>query len=68
MIEVHPEYIVDEKSNRKSVVLPYQEWEEILEEMEELEEIRAYDVAKTEDDETIPFNQAVKEIEDGKVT
>lgn len=34
-----------------------------LEELEELESIRAYDQAKSRDDEAIPFEQAVEEIE-----
>jgi len=68
MIKLHPEYIVDENLNRKSVVLPYAEWKSIVEEMEELDDIRAYDRAKNEtEDETVPFEQAVKEIENGKV-
>ena len=68
MINVHPEYIVDENLNRKSVILPYSEWEDIVEEMEELDDIRAYDQAKNEtEDEVVPFEQAVKEIEDGNV-
>jgi len=63
MIKIHPEYIVDEKLNRKSVILPYAEWKNIVEEMEELDDIRSYDNAKKEtEDETIPFEQAVKEI------
>ena len=66
MINVHPEYIVDENLNRKSVVLPYSEWEDIVEEMEKLDDIRAYDQAKNEtEDEVVPFEHAVKEIEDG---
>jgi hypothetical protein len=69
MIEVHPEYIVDENLNRKSVVLPYSEWKNIVEEMEELDDIRAYDRAKNDtEDEVVPFEQAVEEIENGKLT
>jgi hypothetical protein len=68
MIEVHPEYIVDENLNRKSVVLPYAEWKKIVEEMEELDDIRAYDRAKHgTEDEVVPFEKAVEEIENGKV-
>jgi hypothetical protein len=67
-MKVHPEYIVDEDLNKKFVVLPYLEWRIILEEMEELDDIRAYDHAKDEaDDEILPFEQAVKEIENGKI-
>jgi hypothetical protein len=66
-MKVHPEYIVDEDLNRKSVVLPYSEWKSILEVLEELDDIRAYDRAKNKaDDEIMPFEQAVKEIENGK--
>ena len=68
MINVHSEYIVDENLNRKSVVLPYSEWEDIIEEMENLDDIRAYDQAKNEtEDEVVPFEQAVKEMEDENV-
>lgn len=68
MIELHPEYIVDENLNRKSVVLPYAEWKNLVEEMEELDDIRAYDRAKNEtEDEVVPFEEAVEEIENGKV-
>lgn len=34
-----------------------------FEELEELDEIQAYDNAKARDDEVIPFDQAIKEIE-----
>ncbi|ESQ14693.1 MAG TPA: hypothetical protein DDY14_15175 [Chromatiaceae bacterium] len=62
-MNVHPEYIVDENSNKKSVVIPFSEWKEIVEEIEELEDIRAYDRAKQEvADELVPFDEAVKEI------
>jgi hypothetical protein len=34
-----------------------------MEELEELESIRAYDAAKSSGEEAIPFEQAIKEIE-----
>ena len=63
MIVLHPEYIVDTEKHTKAVILPVKEWEIILDEMEELDDIRAYDVAKADkQDETIPFSQAINEI------
>ncbi len=63
MIAIHPEYIVDQKHNPKAVIVPIKEWNNILEEIEELEDIRAYDKAKADDkDEIISFAQAVDEI------
>ena len=38
-------------------------YEKILDELEELDSIRAYDRAKASGDEILPFEKAVKEIE-----
>ena len=48
MITVHEEYLVDEAGNRTAVVLPLAEWQQIKEELEELDDIRAYDEAKAQ--------------------
>lgn len=63
MITLHPEYIVDEQSRRKAVLLPLAEWDRILEDLEDLDDIRSFDTAKTGPQETIPFEQAVREIQ-----
>ncbi|MFL6192834.1 MAG: hypothetical protein ACJ75H_01585 [Thermoanaerobaculia bacterium] len=56
-------FLTDEEGHRISVVLEISEYERILEELEELESIRAYDAAKASGDEAIPFEQAVSEIQ-----
>ncbi len=45
MITTHEEYVVDRDGERKAVLLPW-EWQTVLEALEELEDIRAYDEAK----------------------
>jgi hypothetical protein len=55
-------YVVDKDGNRIGVVIDIDEYKRILEDLEELEAIRAYDAAKSDDDEAIPFEQAVDEI------
>ena len=67
MSEYHPEYIIDSNSKRKAIILPYPEWRQILEDIEELADIRAYDKKKLKNDEIISFDKAVQEIKDGKV-
>jgi len=57
------QYIVDEKGHCTSVILPIDDFNKIIKELEELESIRAYDTAKASGDEAIPFDQALKEIE-----
>jgi hypothetical protein len=57
------QYITDATGKKVSVILPIRDYEKILEELEELEDIKAYDRAKARKSEPIPFEQAVKEIE-----
>ena len=67
-MNIQAKYIVDENLNKTAVIIPYITWKKILEEMEELDDIRAYDIAKHESsDEMIDFDQAVVEIEAGKL-
>ena len=63
MKTLHPQYVVDGNQNRKSVILPIEEWQDILNAMEELDDIRVYDDAKNLEDEILPFEQAVEEME-----
>lgn len=56
-------YLIDEEGNRVGVVIGITEYEKMLDDLEELSAIRAYDLAKAGDDEAIPFEQAFEEIE-----
>jgi hypothetical protein len=65
MVTVHPEYVIDDQQNRKAVLLPTAEWEQIVGELEELDDIRAYDAAQQHAADRLPFEQAVREIQQG---
>ena len=65
MIRFQGHYVVDEEGNRKAVVVPISDWEQIVDALEELEDMRAYDDAKGDPTETIPFEQAISEINKG---
>ena len=56
-------YVIDAQGNPVGVVLDIADYRKLLEELEELESIRAYDAAKASGDEVIPFEQAISEIE-----
>ncbi|HON51277.1 MAG TPA: hypothetical protein PKW18_04290 [Candidatus Sumerlaeota bacterium] len=47
MILLHPKYVVDENGQKSEVLLPVAEWERLMNEMDEIYDIRAYDVAKS---------------------
>ncbi len=63
MIKLKERYVTDEKGDRIGVLLDIEEYFKLLEELEELESIYAYDIAKASNDEAIPFEQAISEIE-----
>jgi PHD/YefM family antitoxin component YafN of YafNO toxin-antitoxin module len=55
MITVHPQYVVDAAQTRTAVLIPADEWEQILEALEKLDDIQAYDAAKAGPQEAVPF-------------
>lgn len=61
-VTLNPQYIVDNQKNPKGVLLSMEEWEQVVEELEELEDIRAYDAAKAGPQDSLTFEQAVSEI------
>lgn len=63
MTEVHPQFVVDENANPKAVMLSIDEWRKVVDELEELEDIRAYDEAKHGSPEAIPFEEALQELD-----
>ena len=58
-----PQYITDNKGNKLSVVLPIKEYKKILEDLEELDDIRLYDEAMAGKETSIPVDKAFKLIE-----
>jgi PHD/YefM family antitoxin component YafN of YafNO toxin-antitoxin module len=63
MINVHPQYITDNAGKKISVVIPLNDFKAIMEELEELEDIKLYDEAKKSEEPSIPLDDAFKMIE-----
>jgi len=57
------QYITDTSGEKISVILPIKDYEKMLDELEELEDIKAYDRAKARKSDAVPFEKAVKELE-----
>lgn len=58
-----PQYITDNKGNKLSVVLRMKDYEKMLEELEELDDIRLYDEAMADKEPSLPINEAFNLIE-----
>jgi hypothetical protein len=63
MLQPKERFIIDEKGQRIGVLLDIEDYQRLLEELEELEAIRAYDAAKASGDEVLPLEQALAELE-----
>jgi PHD/YefM family antitoxin component YafN of YafNO toxin-antitoxin module len=57
------QFLTNEKGEKIAVVISIEEYEKILEELEELDDIRGYDEAKASGETPVPFDQAIARIE-----
>lgn len=62
MFRLHPKYITD-PTGKKMVILPLQEFEKIMDELEEMEAVKLYDQAKKDTEPSIPIDEAFALIE-----
>ena len=63
LLKLHPKFITDSAGNKISVVLAMKDFKAILEELEELEDIKLYDESKKSNEPSIPIDDAFKMIE-----
>ncbi|HLZ13533.1 MAG TPA: hypothetical protein VKP58_13180 [Candidatus Acidoferrum sp.] len=60
-IKAPTQFLTNEKGEKIAVVLSIEEYEKILEELEDLEAVRAYDEAKASGETPIPLEQSLDE-------
>lgn len=54
------QFITDDKGNKVSVILPIREYKKMIEELEELEDIKLYDEAKADKGKSISLDDYLK--------
>jgi hypothetical protein len=62
MLELKERFVLDSHGNRVGVQLDMADYQRVLDALEELESLRAFDEAVAVRDRAIPFEQAVAEI------
>lgn len=60
---MNPQYITDTDGKKLSVILPLEDYVELMEALEELEDIRLYDEAKADNTPSLPIDEAFQLIE-----
>lgn len=67
-LTINPQFVKDEEGKELGVFLTKNDFDKLLEELEDYEDIKAYDEAKSRtNEEFIPFEQAIKEIEQSRI-
>ncbi len=62
-MQLKEKYVTDGEGNPIGIILDIKEYQKLLQESEELEAIRAYDLAVSTDDDEITFETAIAMIE-----
>lgn len=65
---INPQFVKDESGQELGVFLTKRDFDKLLEELEDYEDTKAFDKAKSRtDEEFIPFEQAVEEIKKSRL-
>lgn len=60
------QFVTDDHGKKLAVILPIKDYNKMVDELEELEDIKLYDAAKKGKQEFIDAQQAFKEIEESR--
>lgn len=66
MATVTPRFLVDENQRPTDVVLTIDQWRQIQDDLDQLDDIRAYDAAKASPQDAVPLRQAIQEIRESR--
>ncbi len=51
------QFIIDEQGKRTAVILPIRQYQKMLEDIEDLEDIKLYDAVKAKKEATVPLEE-----------
>jgi hypothetical protein len=61
MNAIHPQYITNENGEKVSVVIPIAEYEQMIEEWENVDDIKIYDEVKSLNETPMSFDEYINE-------
>ncbi len=56
-----PQFVTDNSGKKVSVIIPLKDYERMLEQLEDLQDVRMYDAVKERNEESIPFDEYLKQ-------
>lgn len=62
-MQLNEKYILDKKGNKESVILPYKQYLQLLEIIEDNEDIKDYNKFIKKDEDLVSYEDALKELD-----
>lgn len=66
MLDLHPQFVVNARGKEVAVLLPLDEYERLLEELEMRDDVRAANQARAKGETPIPLEEALAQL-DGRI-
>lgn len=63
MVALHPQFVQDASRTTTAVLVSWEEWQAVVEELEELDDLRAWDKAKSGVQEIVAFEDAIQDLD-----
>lgn len=54
------QFITDDKGNKLAVIVPIEDYQKMLDDLEEMEDIKLYDQVKARNEESMPLGEYLK--------
>lgn len=54
------QFVTDDHGNKLAVILPIKDYQKMLDDLEEVEDIKLYDQVKARKEDTMPFSEYIK--------
>ncbi len=62
MLTLHPQFVTDADGHRTAVMLPAEEFDQLLEALDMSDDVAAYVRAKADDGQPVPYDQVRREL------
>jgi len=63
MLTIDPKFITDRAGKKISVILPIKDFEAMMDQLDDIEDVRSYDAAKMSKESSIPIDEAFEMID-----
>jgi hypothetical protein len=61
---MRPQFVTDDNGKKLAIILPMSAYNKMIEELEDIEDVKRYDAVKARNEKSIPMDEAFKMIDE----